>query len=125
MRQTIRFDNRALFASGEHRLTVGSWQRQSIERGFAGLDGAFSIDLGKKKRQLEQHGELVAGSRRALRDLTTEISSYVDGCVHDLMDGEGNTYPSVRMDRFRVLNTGSGGNQARCSYDVIYTQLGE
>jgi len=120
---TIRFDDRKLFGSGQHTVQALSWRRESMERGFAGLDGVVSVDLGLRGRKLKQYGYLTAGSITSLIGLIEEISAYINGQAYDLVDQNGVSYPNVRMDSFTLLGPITGGNQACCEYEIVYTQL--
>ena len=100
-----------------------SWRRETIDRGFAGLTGVMSLDLGGRERKLEQRGTLRADSVAALMNLTDEISSYIDGQTYDLIDQNGFCYANVRMDSFTLQGSIEAGKQACCDYEINYTQL--
>ena len=119
----ITFDDKKLFGPGEHELKPLSWRRESIERGFAGLDGVVSVDLGRRERKLKQQGRLSAVSTAALLKRMEEITNYIDGLAYKLVDQHGTVYEHVRMDEFTVLGSLTSANQACCEYEVIYTQL--
>jgi len=123
--RTMRWDGRELFGPGRHVLEAGSWRRQAVERGFAGLDGVLSVDLGRRERKLKQRGWLSAPSRAALARRLEATAACVDGQAHVLTDGEGKEYPNVRMDSFRMVGPAAAGSQAGCEYEIVYTQLGE
>ncbi len=120
---TIKFDNQDFFGKGQHTLRPMSWCRETVERSFAGLDGVVSTDLGCRERILKQRGCLSAESVIALTRLMENISAYIDGQCYDLVDQNEILYPHVRMDSFTLRGPISGGNQARCEYEIIYTQL--
>ena len=120
---TVTIDGLRVFGEGEHVLRAGSWQRKTIDQGFAGLDGVVSVDLGMRNRKLKQHGYMSAGNVRALTELIDAICVYIDGRVHELVDQDGVSYASVRMDAFSLVGPISKGSQARCEYEAIYTQL--
>ena len=122
-RTQIRLDGRAVFGEGHHQVEVMSWRRENVERGFAGLDGVMSLDLGSRERRLRQRGWLVATSIEALSRRFEEIAGYVDGQVHCLVDQDGRSYANVRPDSLRLLKSAGLGNQARGEYEIMYTQL--
>jgi len=119
----IIFNDEKLFGVGEHKLKFLSWRRETIERGFAGLDGVVSVDLGRRERKLKQQGRLSAVSTAALLKRMEEITNYIDGQAYKLVDQNGMVYEQVRMDGFTVLRSITSANQACCEYEVIYTQL--
>jgi len=119
----MKFDGKELFGKGEHSLEVRSWRREGVDYGFAGLDGVLSVDLGRRERKLKQRGWLTAESVGALMRLMEEISGYIDGQSYELVDGGGICYGQVRMDSFTLLGSVTAGNQARCEYEIHYTQL--
>jgi len=123
--RTIKFDNQQFFDQGQHTMEVMSWRRDNVQRGFAGLDGMVSIDLGRRERKLRQYGYLAASGIEALIALGEEIAAYIDGQVYDLIDQNGRRYEQVRMDSFTASGEVMAGNQARCKYEIIYTLLGE
>ena len=120
---TILFNGERLFGGGQHLVLAMSWRRESVERGFAGLDGVLSIDLGMRGRTLKQRGRLSAGSVVAMAELTDDISSYIDGQAYTLVDQNGISYGNVRMDSFKLSGPIAVGNQASCEYEIVYTQL--
>lgn len=121
--RTIKFDDQDFFTQGHHKLEPLSWRRERVDRGFAGLDGAVSIDLGRRERKLKQRGYLTAESVTALTRLMEKVSAYIDGLCYNLVDQKGILYPYVRMDDFTLRGSISSGNQSRCEYEITYTQL--
>lgn len=121
----MKFDGRDLFGPGEHKLWAMSWRRERVDRGFAGLDGVLSVDLGRRERKLQQRGFLVARNIAALKEMLGEISAYIDGQDYELISWHGFRYEHVRMDVFTVTGPISKGSQASCEYEIHYTQLGE
>lgn len=122
-RSTVTLDGNAVFGNGDHTVKPSSWRRESVQRGFAGLNGVLSIDLGQRDRTLEQCGTLSADSLRSLRALRENIATYNDGQTHDLVDQEGCSYSNVLMDSFVLLGRMSVANRVSCEYKIIYTQL--
>jgi len=123
--KAIKFDNQQFFDHGQHIIEVMSWRRGNVQRGFAGLDGMVSMDLGRRERNLRQYGYLAASSIEALTALGEDIAAYIDGQVYEMIDQNGRCYSQVRMDSFTTSAELMAGNQARCKYEIIYTQLGE
>ena len=119
----IKLDGKAMFDVGAHAVRPMSWRRETVERGFAGLNGVMSIDLGGRERKLKQRGALKADSVAALLKMIDEISCYIDGQIHELADQNSTCYTNVRMDSFTLLGSIEVGNQACCDYEIIYTQL--
>ena len=122
-KNSVTIDGQRIFGEGEHVLRPGSWQRKTIDQGFAGLDGVVSVDLGMRSRKLKQHGYISTGSVRALTELIDMICGYIDGGVHELVDQDGVSYASIRMDAFSLVGPISKGSRARCEYEAVYTQL--
>jgi len=112
-----------MFDKGEHTLQPLSWRREAVQRGFAGLDGVVSMDLGRRERKLQQRGHLVSASKASLLQLMELVASYIDGQSYDLTDQNGVFYPQVRMDSFALRGPIRAANQASCEYEIIYTQL--
>ena len=119
----IIFDDQKLFGNGPYTIVALSWQRKTIEKGFAGLDGVLSIDLGMRGRKLKQKGRLVANSATALVKQINTITSYINGKTYTLLDQNGTSYANVRMDNFNPLEPVGKASQTRCEYEIIYTQL--
>ena len=119
----MKFDGNELFGKGEHSLGVRSWRREGLDYGFAGLDGVVSVDLGRRERKIKQRGWMTAESVGALMRQVEAISGYIDGQGYELVDRRGVCYGQVRMDSFNLLGSVTVGNQARCEYEINYTQL--
>jgi len=120
---TITFDSQAIFGVGEHAIRPLSWRRETLDRGFAGLNGVMSLDLGRRERKLKQHGQLSANSIAALLSMMENIATHIDGKSYELVDQNGCSYADIRMDNFTLLGPINTGNQVRCEYEIIYTQL--
>lgn len=123
--KAILFDGKALFGDGTDVVVLQSWRRETLERGYGGLDGVLSVDLGLRGRVLKQRGGLVAGSVGGLDAVIRDISAYIDGQSYVLRDQNGISYANVRMDRFALLEPIVAVNQVRCEYEIIYTQLSQ
>jgi len=94
-----------------------------VDRGFAGLDGVLSVDLGRRERKFKQRGCLTARNVAALTEMLGDISAYIDGQDYELVDQQGVRYGQVRMDVFTLTGPISKGSQASCEYEIHYTQL--
>lgn len=121
----ILFNNEMFFSIGRHVVIPQSWRRETVDRGFAGLNGVLSIDLGLRERQLKQKGRLIADSVTAMAKLIENISGYINGQAYTLIDQSGYSYANVRMDSFKLSESVTLGNQACCDYEIVYTQLGK
>lgn len=121
--KNITFNGETFFKGGEHTVRPLSWRREVKEQSFGGLNGAVSLDLGRRKRKLTQRGRLAADSKGALIKRMEEISEYIDGQVYELVDQDGIIFSQVRMDSFTRLSGITVANQAGCEYEIEYTQL--
>ena len=119
----VTLDGQTLFDEQQLEIEVGSISRDSIEKSAAGVDGVFSVDLGSRKREIKQNGVLRAKSKTELDARIGTISAYMDGNVHTLITGSGNTYANLRMDVFKVSKERISGANVCCDYKIIYTQL--
>ena len=119
----IRFNNDDLFGIGRHAVEPMTWRRESVDSGFAGLNGVVSIDLGRRERKIKQRGCLRAVSVESMLQQIENISAYINGQAYTLVDQDGVSYANVRMDSFVLLEPISASNQASCEYEIMYTQL--
>lgn len=117
-------DNNAVFDENDLAIQVGSWQRQSVERTVAGLDGSASIDLGGRRRTIRQRGVLHATSQAALEERLDAIEAFLDGDTHTLVTAAGVSYANVRLDSFTLLDRSVSGVGIVVRYEIVYTQLG-
>ena len=120
----ITFDGQDFFIDGRHVVLPLSWRRDTVDKGFAGLDGVLSVDLGLRERKIKQTGRLTAKSVESLIALTQEIMDYIDGQGYTLVGHNNVSYENVRMDSFTPGEI-TVGNQACCEYEINYTQLSE
>lgn len=116
-------DGQNLFDEQSLKIEPGSISRGSIERTVPGLDGIFSIDLGKRGRKIKQRGALQAKSRSQMNDRISAISVCIDGNSHTLVSGSGEEFDNLRMDAFKVTKERVSGRGICCDYEIIYTQL--
>ena len=121
--KAILFNSEKLFGGGGHTVVPMSWRRETFDKGFAGLNGVLSIDLGLRGRKIKQRGRLIANSIAAIAVLAESISNYIDGQAYTLVDQNCINYANVRMDSFEMLEPVATGNQACCEYEIVYTQL--
>jgi hypothetical protein len=87
------------------------------------LDGAVSIDLGRRSRKIKQTGTLRTKSRAQMNDRVNAISAYLDGCTHTLTTHNGQEFDNLRMDSFKVQNERTDGTGIVVDYEIFYTQL--
>lgn len=104
-------------------LVVGSWRRDMIERGAAGIDGVVSIDLGKRTREIVQKGLMRAGSRAVLRIKVDYIRAMADGACHTMETADGQRFENMWIDSVKVSSTEYSGSGASCEVEIRYTQL--
>ncbi|MFB0524304.1 MAG: hypothetical protein ACETVZ_02105 [Phycisphaerae bacterium] len=121
MRATL--DGYILFDEQQLEIEAGSFSRDSIERAMPGLDGALSIDLGRRGRKIKQSGVLRAKSRSQMDDRISAISAYIDGNTHTLISGNGEELDNLRMDSFKVSRERADGSGIVVDYEIMYTQL--
>jgi len=120
----ITFDDQDFFIDGRHVVLPLSRRRATLDKGFAGLDGVLSVDLGLRERKIKQSGRLTAKSAEALIALIGRIMDYIDGQCYTLVARNDVSYENVRMDSFAPGEI-TVGNQAYCEYEIIYTQLSQ
>ena len=104
-------------------LVVGSWRRDSIERSAAGVDGALSIDLGKRTREIVQKGVMRASSKAVLRIKVDYIRAMADGTCHTMETADGQRFQDMWIERVKVSGTEYSGSGASCEVEIKYTQL--
>jgi len=119
----VTLDSQILFDEQALDISTGSYRRDSIERVVPGLDGAISIDLGRRGRQIKQTGTLRAKSRAQMNDRIDAISAYMDGDTHILVTGNGRELSDLRMDSFKVSGEHADGAGIVVDYKIVYTQL--
>ena len=119
----VTLDEQMLFDEQQLEVEVGSFSRDSIEKTLPGLDGALSIDLGKRSRKIKQTGVLRTKSRAQMNDRINAISAYMDGGTHTLTTCNGEEFDNLRMDSFTVNNERTDGTGIIVDYEIIYTQL--
>ncbi len=115
-------DGEAIFASGPHTLQIGPWQRKHLRRGFPGLDGELTVDLGRRGRTLTQSGRLQAANLADLQSLVNAIDALDDGQPHTLATAEGRTFSGVLVENFRLTTPLQTGRLAWCDYTIEYRQ---
>ena len=119
----VTLDGHMLFDEQQLEVEAGSFSRDSIERAVPGLDGALSIDLGRRGRKIKQSGVLRAKSRSQMDDRISTISAYMDGNTHALISGSGEEFNNLRMDSFKVRRERADGSGIVVDYEIVYTQL--
>lgn len=123
MIMTIVFNGQCLFLGSGHLVWSLSWERDQVERSFAGLNGVVSLDLGRRTRKLKQCGQLLAESVSGIKKQIDTINDCIDGRVHELVDQNGMIYSSVRMDSFSPAGPLARSGRVFCKYEISYTQL--
>ena len=116
-------DEQTLFDEQKLEIEVGSFNRDSIEKTVPGLDGAVSIDLGRRSRKIKQTGTLRTKSRTQMNNRINAISAYMDGNTHTLAKSDGEKIDNLRMDSFKTSKERAGGRGIFVDYEIIYTQL--
>ena len=104
-------------------LSVGSWSRECDDRSVAGLDGVVSVDMGRRKRKINQQVLLRAGSRNTLNSQKCALEENIDGRQHMLTIDDGQVFENLRMDGAvfgDIRRDGAGISQA---VKIEYTQL--
>ena len=119
----VTLDSQMLFDEQALDISTGSFSRDSIERVVPGLDGAISIDLGRRGRQIKQTGTLRAKSRMQMNDRIDAISAYMDGDTHTLVTSGDRELAELRMDSFKVCGEYTDGTGIVVDYEIVYTQL--
>ncbi len=112
---TIRFEQLG--------LEVGSRARDSIERSVVGVDGALSIDLGMREREIVVKGLLRAVSVELLFARENAIAELIDGRVHILESANGTEFRNLRIDSFEVTRQDYSGGGVCSEFTMQFTQL--
>jgi len=105
------------------KLDLGSWQRDSIERAAAGVDGVVNIDLGKRTREIVQKGVMRAASRSALMAKVDFFRDMADGRYHTMETAEGRRFEDMWIEKVMVSGTEYNGSGASCEVEIRYVQL--
>lgn len=117
-------DSFVYFDNDNFSLQIKSGQRDIVERSAAGLDGAVSIDLGRRTRKIIQTGQLRAANKFALNQRMADIDEIFDGQLRTLSAPDGQVFENLRIDSFQTGEVVSGGSSVSCNYEIVYTQLG-
>ncbi|MFB0555955.1 MAG: hypothetical protein ACETWQ_21830 [Phycisphaerae bacterium] len=120
---SVTLDGQNLFDEQQLEIEQDSFNRDSIEKAVAGLDGVLSIDIGGRARKIRQKGILRAQSRTQMNTRINVISAYMDGNTHTLVSNEGEIFDNLRMDSFKVNRKRAGGICMVVDYEIVYTQL--
>ena len=104
-------------------VEVESWERDSIDRSVAGLDGVLSIDLGMRGREILQKGILRAASSAGLSEKIASVQVLMDGKSHTLSFDDGRAFADLRIDLFDVGRRQFGGSGVSCACVIKCTQL--
>lgn len=114
MLDTIEFE--------QQEFKMQSWERESVDRSAADLDGVVSIDMGLRDREIVQCGVVRAVSSAGLKVKLSSLSRLMDGETHTLsVDGE--TYRDLLVDSFTAGEPQHDGSGVRCRFEIRYKQL--
>ncbi len=116
-------DSQSLFSSGPCEIVPGPWNRKTIRRGVAGLDGELVLDLGRRSRTIVQRGRLQAQTASTLQGLIDAIEAKADGKTHSLADNHGNSFDNVLVESFELQTPVRRGKGFFCDYSITYRQL--
>ncbi len=116
-------DGQNVFDSGPAAFRTGPWERATVHRGFAGLDGQLVLDLGRRSRAIFQTGRLQAETAEALAEQIGLLEGKADGRCHRLTDNHGRSYWPVIMEDFQPATPVNCGRGFWCDYTVRYRQL--
>jgi len=119
----ILLDGIDIFGGDISSLTVGSVERESIERSVAGLDGVVSIDMGQRDRKLVQKGTIGGLNAEQLQQQRAEIESFIDGTCRTLSANDGREFANVRMDSFKAKSFSASSTEAVMEYEIEHRQL--
>ncbi|MHC4981548.1 MAG: hypothetical protein ACYTF6_00055 [Planctomycetota bacterium] len=116
-------DGQDLFGSGPHSIRPETWSRAVQYRGFAGINGLLTLDMGLRSRRINQTGRLQAATTSAIHAIVSEIEAKLDGGIHTLTDDLGFTYPTVLVERFEQSTPVRRSQGFWCDYKISYRQL--
>lgn len=119
----ITLDAMAMFGLGRHQLVAGSWQRAMQRRSIPGLDGELVLDMGLRSRTIRQTGRLHAPTAAELAAQIAAIEALIDGRLHILDGGMGQTYANVLLEQFEQTTPIRTGPGSWCGYECTYRQL--
>ena len=119
----VTLDGHNLFDEQRLEIELGSFNRGSVERAVAGLDGVLSVDVGGRGRKIKQKGSLRANSRTQMNNKINAVSSYMDGNTHTLITSEGDNFDNLRIDSFKVSKERASSSGIVVDYEIVYTQL--
>ena len=117
------FNGLDLFGSGPHSIRPGSWPREQVRRGMAGLDGEVVIDLGQRSREIQQTGRLQAATTAGLATLVDAIIAMHDGAAYTLVDNHNQSHTNAMIEMFAPETPLRRGVGYWCDYALTYRQL--
>lgn len=106
-------------------ISVGSWERSSIDRSAAGVDGVVSVDLGLRSREIVQRGLIWAFTSEQLLSKFDNARMLMDGGIHTLVVSDGRVFSRLRVDSVEQGRKAFSGRGVSCEIEIRYTQLGE
>ncbi len=104
-------------------LGVGSWSRERVDRGAAGVDGIVSVDLGLRVRQIVVKGRLRGVSVKSLGEKVDLVCSLMDSKVHELTVCDGREFGDLQVESFEVTKEDSSGIGPYCEFEMGLRQL--
>ncbi|MCK4999027.1 MAG: hypothetical protein KAS23_05815 [Anaerohalosphaera sp.] len=107
----------------ESQLQINSWQRGSVDRSVAGLDGVVSVDLGRRSRMIVQKGIVRADNDEQLTEKIESFALLVDGDEHTLTRGRSHVMTGLRVSSFSVDKVNRGGSGVWCEFEIRYVQM--
>lgn len=131
---TATFNGQARWSNGTSVVTPGSPNLAVKRQAFAGIDGEYELDEGRRAMNLSQTGVLnafastsaaanLATLKSALNALATDVAA---GTVGSLVDDYGRTFADCRMVSFEpgpIRRAVQGGNTGYyCAYRIEYLQ---
>ena len=119
----VSIDGERIFDEEGLEFSVGSYEREYIEKSVSGLNGVVSLDCGFRGREIKQKGGLRSVSRQGLCDKVEMINSYFDGGCHKLVIGDGREFDNVRIDAVRFGDERRSSGGYCMDYVITYKQL--
>ena len=106
----------------ESQLQIKSWERGSIDRSVAGLDGVVSVDLGRRSRKLVQSGIIRANSEEQLAEQIDSFALLVDSNEHTLTRGRSHVLTGLRVSNFVAGKVNRSGAGVWCDFEIRFVQ---
>ncbi len=104
-------------------IETGSFQRQSIQRSAAGMDGVISIDMGGRARKIRHKIRVRESAAERLAEAVRALAGLHDGAVHTLETDDGQTYENLLITSVRFSRPRHGGTALETEGQIEYLQL--